>query len=83
MRFKHHREAEDQALAKLPMWKACNGRKYDKLVDPLLSQLAPRAHTLYKKIKEKTSSVGKLGDRHVDVSTLEIHREMTELRRNE
>ena len=59
VRFKWCREAEDRALAMVSFWKACNCRKYDELVDPLLSQLAQRTPALYKIIasKEITSSL--------------------------
>ena len=32
-------QAEDQALAMVSIWKACTHRKYDELVDPLLSEI--------------------------------------------
>ena len=59
MQFKRYREVEDQALAMVSIWKACNRLKYDELVDPLLSQLAQSTHALYKIIpsKEVPSSV--------------------------
>ena len=89
LRFKRCRGAEEQALVMVSMWKVCDRRKYDELVDELLAKLAQRMHTLYKIIawKEITSSIIVLSgsssintalkswnrDQNVGVSNLEIH----------
>ena len=73
---------------------ACDTRKYDELVDAFLAQLAQRTHAFYKNNSFEGNNFERISrctivntaleswdrHRHVDVSTLEIDWEMTELR---